>query len=308
MNVNRLEFADAPIELIDRLAGNCFFSSTSFAKLWSSLGGIPVYWMADENGKILVILPGIEFGKGIFRRFQSMPNGCYARLLYGEAEHDHLSKCSKQLVDSLNQERYAKVYINDFYNSLDNSCNYGVEPCATYLVDISSPDWEPPDSKLRQQIHKAQREGLRIEPFDSSRHMGDFMKLVRLHEKRRNVRSPYVQGFFEALAELSCKDDRIHWLWCAFDNKPVASSIFFREGHSIIHWQMYYDEAMSHHQATKLIPYQVAKEAQKKGIKKLNLGASPPDAEGAEFYKAKWGGEKYAYNCYVHKNLLGHLW
>ena len=308
MNVRRLELADAPIELIDRWAGSYFFSSTPFAKLWASVGGTPVYWIGDENGKTLAILPGVEFGKGIFRRFQSMPNGCYTRFLCSEAEQDYSIDCSNQLVDSLIRAGYARVYINDFHNLIVNPGDYRVEQCATYLVDISSPDWEPPDSKLRQQIHKSQREGLQIVPFDASRYMHDFMELVRLHERRRKAASKYTRAFFEALAELSGKDDRIKWVWCAHDKKPVASSIFFREGNSIIHWQMYYDEAMSHFQATKLIPYLVAKEAQKKGIKKLNLGASPPEAEGAEFYKSKWGGEKYSYNCYIHKTFLGRLW
>jgi hypothetical protein len=308
MNVKRCEFSDAPIDLIDRLAGNCFFSSTTFASLWGSLGGTPVYWIAEAGEKIVSILPGVEFGRKMLRSFQSMPNGCYARFLYAQAKHDDSIAYPKQIVDFLTRAGYAKVYINDFYNSLDNSCNYGVEQCATYLVDISSPDWEPPDSKLRQQIHKAQRERLQIEPFNASRHMVDFMKLVRLHERRRKTTSRYTQEFFEMLAEFSYKDDRIQWLWCEHDTTPVASSIFFREGNAIIHWQMYYDEAMSHHQATKLIPHQAAKNAQTQGIIKLNLGASPSDAEGAEFYKSKWGGEKYAYNCYVHKSFLGKLW
>jgi lipid II:glycine glycyltransferase (peptidoglycan interpeptide bridge formation enzyme) len=129
-----------------------------------------------------------------------------------------------------------------------------------------------------------------------------------LHEIRRNTNSRCTQVFFKALAQLALTDDRIKWVWCQHENKPVASSIFFREGISILHWQMYYDESMSHLQATKLIPYLAAKQAARQGIEFLNLGASPPGAGGAEFYKSKWGGEIFNYNTYVYKSFLGRFW
>ncbi len=308
MNVKRCEFSDAPIEFIDQLAGNYFFSSPSFAKLWNSMHGRPVCWLAEERGSVLAVLPGVEFGRGSLRRFQAMPNGCYGRILFAVGEASRQSEIAASMVGRIIAERYVKAFITDFHKTILNSGGFEIEEYTVFMVDISSMDWEPPDSKLRQQIHKAQREGLQMEQFEASRHMNDFMNLVGLHEKRRNTKSRYNRNFFEALAELSVRDERVQWVWCEHEGRPAASSIFFREGDSIIHWQMYYDEGLSYLQATKLIPYQIAKEARKLGITNLNLGASPPEAEGAEFYKSKWGGEPYVYNCYFHKNLLGKLW
>jgi len=308
MKVKRCVWHDAPIELIDRLAGNYFFSSTAFAKLWESMGGQPVYWLVEENGQIIAILPGVEFGAGIFRRFQSMVDGCYSRILGDELPNQVCLIVAEQLADHLSSAGYVKVFINDFYNFFSSRPNFVAEPSLTHLVDISALDWAPPDSKLRQQIHQAERQGLKIEPFDAARHMPGFMKLVRLHEKRRNINSRYHQKFFEALAETFLNDDRIIWVWCEHEGKPAESSIFFREGAALIHWQMYYDEALSHLQATKFIPYKIAKDAALKGMKSLNLGVSPAGAEGAEFYKSKWGGSAYTYNTYVYNNFLGRLW
>ncbi len=308
MKLARLHLADAPIELIDKLAGNYFFSSTSFAKLWETMGGTPMYLLLIVEKEEIAVLPGVEFGKGGFRSFQSMPNGCYGRVLHDKMNYEDVISLSGEIARFLKSGGYAKVFINDIYKSFVNPRGFGIEEYSTHLVNISAPDWQPPDSKLRQQIHKAEREGLSIVPFDNSRHMPGFMNLVKQHEIRRNTKSRYTQAFFEALAELSLKDNRIQWVWCEHENKPVASSIFFREGISVLHWQMYYDETRSHLQATKLIPYLVAKEAARQGIEFLNLGASPPEAEGAEFYKSKWGGETFDYNTYVHKSFLGRLW
>lgn len=307
MNVRRIEFSDAPLEAIDRLAGDHFFSSTSFARLWQKMAGNPVYWVLEESSKTLAILPGVEFGKKPLRRLQAAPNGCYGKILYDDKSLLE-NKISEALINRIGHAGYCKIFLNDFYNTMIQTDNFDKESVMTHLVNISSADWQPPDSKLRQQIHKAEKEGVQMEPFKASRHMKGFMNLVKLHERRRNTKCQYTQAFFEALADVSVKDDRVHWVWCEHEAQAVASSIFLRQGNAILHWQMYYDEAMAHLQATKLIPYMVAKQAAQRGNKLLNLGASPPGAEGAEFYKSKWGGKFYNYNCYVYKSFLGRLW
>ena len=308
MNVKRSEFSDAPIELIDQLAGNYFFSSTVFAKLWESMGGKPVYWMAVESGRILAVLSGVEFGRGSLRRFQSMPNGCYGRILFNVGEEIRQSEIATAMVSRIIAEKYVKAFITDFHKTILNSSGFEIEEYTVFMVDISSVDWEPPDQKLRQQIHKAEREKLVLEKFSAPRHLDQFMRLVHLHEKRRQTKIVYTRQFFESLAVLAADDSRINWVWCEQKGQAVASHIFFIEGSSLMHWQMYYDEALSHLQATKLIPYLISKEAAKKGIKYLNLGLSPSGAEGAEFYKRKWGGTPCNYNCCFYKSFLGKLW
>ena len=53
------------------------------------------------------------------------------------------------------------------------------------------------------------------------------------------------------------------------------------------------------------MPYYAAQKASAWGIKYLNLGASPDKAEGVEFYKSKWGGVPYYYNCLILKRGVG---
>ena len=293
MKIKRRTLADAPIELIDRLAGNYFFSSTSFARIWQTFGGNPVYWLAEESGEVVAVLPGVEFGKGRLRRFQAMPNGCYGRIMYNTAESAIHSEISESIVNRILNEKYVKAFLMDFHKTIKCSGKFNIERYKIYLVDISSPDWEPPDAKLRQQIRKGERTKLRLETFDSSLHMKSFMHLVNLHEQRRQTKVTYSQEFFEALADVAARDGRVKWVWCEHEGRPVASHIFFNEGDSLMHWQMYYDEALAYLQATKLIPYAISKQSVRNGIKYLNLGLSPAGAAGAEFYKAKWGGRPY---------------
>ena len=53
--------------------------------------------------------------------------------------------------------------------------------------------------------------------------------------------------------------------------------------------------------------FEAAKQLSKRGIRFLNLGATPEDAEGVRVYKEKWGGVEYTYHCYIKHSLLGRL-
>ncbi|MCX6834506.1 MAG: hypothetical protein NTW07_05125 [candidate division Zixibacteria bacterium] len=55
------------------------------------------------------------------------------------------------------------------------------------------------------------------------------------------------------------------------------------------------------------IMFAVVREMKSRGIRILNLGATPEDAATLSDYKEKWGGETYRYPCLVRKSWLGRL-
>lgn len=307
MDISIVSLDDVSDYFIDNLAKEYFFSSTNFARLWRAAGGSPVCLLLKSERQTVGCMNAVEFGAGPLKTFQAMPNGCYSRLLIADNKEFDVTAAVKLIGDALIARGYGMLIITDFYGHYQNLNGFEATEYETHLVDISDRDWQPPDSKLRQQIRKAKSEGIEVVEFEREKHLEGFMNLVKLHEKRRLVKSKYSKSFFESLAEIAAADKRVIWKYCEQDGQPAASSIFFREGNSIIHWQMYYDEEFSHLQPTKYIPYAVATEVSGDGVKYLNLGASPAGAEGAEFYKSKWGGKFASYKCYIHKNFLGKI-
>ena len=308
MDISIVSIDDAPQDFIDNLATDFFFSSTSFARLWRALGGNPICLLLRVEGQTVGCMNAVEFGIGPLKTFQAMPNSCYSRLLVADNYELDITAASKNIAEAIISKGYRRSIITDFYGRYSGLNGFEFAEQETLLVDISDKDWQPPDSKLRQQIRKAESEGVRLLEFDEEIHIEGFMQLVKRHEKRRGVKSKYNLNFFTALAKIAKNDKRVIWKYCEREGAPVASSIFFREGDSLIHWQMYYDERFSNLQATKYIPYAVARDAAGSGVKYLNLGATPAGAEGAEFYKSKWGGRAVSYKCYTHNNLLGKIW
>ncbi len=288
------------------LVGGSFFGSFGFANLWRTMGGKPVYWLVEHSGQILAVLPGVEFGVRPFKRFYAMPAGCYARLFNNPDTAGDRERIARTVLDAMvAARRYVKLFIYDFYESFPADPRFGIQARTTTLVDITDPDWQPPDKNLRQEIRKAVREGIHVEKFDSNRHFSQFLHLVRVSEKRIGHKCPYSAEFFWALAVLAEVDERVQWLWCEHNGQAVSSHIFLVEHDKLLFWQTYFEKALTFLKPNQYVPFAIAKRLARVGVKWLNFGASPDNAPGVTFYKKRWGGKLYNYNRYVMKRGLG---
>jgi len=306
MKTYRLALSDLPSGPA-WLEGPAFFSSSGFMRLWSILGGEPVYIAVESDRRMIGCLPGVEFGIKGLRRFQAMPNGCYGRTLTDPEYDSRRAEIAAHVLEFLAGAGYVKVYITDYYHHFGRDDRYDLEEDSTLLVDVSIPDWEPPDKKLCQQVRKGIREGRTITRFNPGSHMNGFLRLVSLSTSRLGREQFFPPAFYDSLARLAAQDERVLWKWMEQAGRPVASSIFLVEGDQLLHWQTYFDESASHLQPNKIIPYLAAKDWAAAGGQYLNLGATPANVPGVLEYKRKWGGEEYKYHTLVRKTGLGRL-
>ncbi len=307
MKTLRYVAPDIPEEAVARLTGNSLFASSGFAEVWETRGGQRAVWVIEDNGTPIAVLPGVEFGRGPTRRFLAMPDGLYAHPgVAPEFESERVALVAG-LCTAIADDGYAKVFLYDFHDEIPVDPRYDVQALETTVVDVSAPDWEPPDRKLVSEIRKARREGVELIRFDWNVHQEKFLKLVESTACLHDSKPRYEESFFEALAELASRDERIRWRWCEYEDRPVASHIYFVEGTMLLGWQMFYDKEFSFLKANHRMIYETCKEAMAEGITTLNLGASPPDAAGTDFFKQRWGGERYRYNGYIFKKGLGRL-
>jgi hypothetical protein len=289
--------------LVDQSA---LFSSVGFARIWEAVGGRPVYWVVDGEDGTEAVLCGVEFGRGLLRRFQSMPDGCYGSFFRtGKQAAD--SVVSAALLEIIVHQGYARTYVYDYYGSFSATPGFDVVTCSTSLVDISSPNWQPPDKTLQSEIRKAEREGVGIIPFDADLHLDAFMRLM-IHTDRRHGRRPrYPLEFYRRLARLAHTDGRVLWRVVEHEGELAASHIYFIDRDLVLNWQVCFDKRFSFLKPNQYLLASTARLAASRGIRVLNLGASPEDAETLAAYKKKWGGEEYTYCCLQRRSWLGTL-
>ncbi|MEW5993392.1 MAG: GNAT family N-acetyltransferase [Candidatus Zixiibacteriota bacterium] len=307
MKVAFRPFSESTWERVRSLIGDSFFGSLAFAQLWQVRGGRPVCWTVEDGPDLLGVLPGVEFGFGPVKRLYAMPEGCYTRLFLHPDIRDQQETAGRLVLDAIAKRPYAKLHLFDYYHTLPDDSRYEIQPRETTLVDISSPGWEPPDRKLRSEIRKAEREGTRVLEFDWDSYQKEFLDLMRRTERRHGQRPRYSSAFFESLAKTARRDRRIRWVWCQHRGQPVSTHIFFIEGEMLQDWLMYYDKAFSFLKPNQYIWFTLCREMAAQGVRYLNLGATPPGAEGPRFFKRRWGGKPYHYNCLMLKRGLGKL-
>jgi len=305
LRVSRCVTPDMASGVVAGLVGNRFFACNGFAAVWRAKGGLPVGWAIEDRNGTAAVLPGVEFGVGFLCRFMSMPDGCYGGISFTPEARRNREQIAQLLLDAIVRRRYLKTYIFDFYGTVPADPRFSSVMCATTLVDISDKGWRPPDKKLLSQIRKAERQNITVETFDWKRHGVGFMNLVRTTSRRHGGAPRYSGEFFRALAELAERDERIHWLWCEYGGRPVCSHIYFIENLVLQGWQIYYDKAFSFLKANQYIRFMMCREMAKLGITRLNLGETPEGAAGLAYYKHRWGGEPFYYNCHVLKKGLG---
>ncbi|HDL00714.1 MAG TPA: GNAT family N-acetyltransferase, partial [candidate division Zixibacteria bacterium] len=289
MQATRLTFFDiSPAQQIeiDSLISGSFFASYNFMFLWRYMSGKAVYWIVEENNEIVAVLPAVEFGVGKLKRMQALSDGCYSSIF--TKENAQAGRYKNELHKAVLSYGYQKLFIYDYYNSISKAEGYDILQCQTTLVDVSSPDWQPPDKKLQSEIRKAERENVLVEKFNKEKHFEQFIALMKQTEKRHNRSPKYSDTFFAALAELSESDNRIIWNWCEHKGKAVSSHINFIEKNQIINWQVYFDKQFSSLKANQKMLFDLAKTARDKNIQYLNLGASPIDTPTLLEYKNKW--------------------
>jgi hypothetical protein len=290
-----------------RLAGGSFFASPGFLSLWRAKGGRPGAWVLEEGGRIVAMLAGVEYGAGPFARFASLPDGCYGGLLLDPDAGAEREALGRALFAALERRRYVKACVFDRHGTIACAPGFATCACETRLVDISGPDWAPPDPKLRAQIRRARREGVVVEPFDWDRHHARFLALVVLTARRQGQRPRYPAAFYRSLAGLAARDSRIVWRWCEHEGRPVASQIYFVERGTLQAWQSYYDKAFSFLKPNQYMRYVLCREMAGLGIGRLNLGSTPERAGGLAYYKSRWGGRSVRYASYVRREPLGRL-
>ena len=298
---------DLPPQLAARLHQESLIGSVPFASLWNFMRGQAVYWVLYESERPLAILPSVKFGFGVLARLQAMPDGLYSRPVFLEPAVDR-SIAGKHLLEAVVSVGFAKVFVNDFDRQFLEVPGLALLPCNTSVVDITTGAWEPPDKKLQSEIRKAQREEVPVEEFNLDRHFDSFVDLMRRTEHRHGRRPKYSPAFYEGLARLAQCERRIRWLVCEQDGQLAASHIYLVEGDMLLNWQVFFDKQFSPLKPNQWITYSIACEMASHGVTRLNLGASPDDAESLAYYKDKWGGEAYRYPCWSRVSWLGRWW
>jgi len=290
----------------DRWAGltdKALLVSPEFISIWRSLKGRGIYFVDEQAGVFISGLAGIEFGKRPFKRFESMPRSLSGGILFSEeANEDKRIESENAIYTRISKSGFVRCVING-----DNPVlrNYGFveKNFATHFIELSNYN---PGKKVEEHLRAAARRGgevLKGVPDD----VEALYELAHMSANKHGKDNPYSREFFGELLTLAQTDERIIILKVLFENRPAAFRISFMEREYIFNWQLYVDDRYKNIKPGFLLMQVVIETAKANGIKYINMGSSPTDAESLIKYKESWGGKEEKVPYYIRYNALGKI-
>ncbi|RKX20295.1 MAG: hypothetical protein DRP51_05945 [Candidatus Zixiibacteriota bacterium] len=298
---------DISLKEWDTLTGNSFFASIGFASLWRALDGEPLYYLDEESGKIKAGIGGIVFGKYLFKRYDSMPDGLFGGPFFTP---DYDAEKRKKFLASF--EKYIKrnnfIRANINRPSVDLGSNmFKIQTAFEHVLELSEQGYRPRRRAVGTDIRGAERRGTRVELLESETDLERLSELARASARRQGRKTAYPCQFFYRLLKLSAGNKNILWLKAMVDNKMIASQITFFEKEAALNWAFYYDKEQSYYKPGYLLADYALRYSIEKGLKYFSMGSTPGRIESVIRYKEAWGCREQSYNNYMYRNILGKL-
>ncbi|MCX6825675.1 MAG: GNAT family N-acetyltransferase, partial [candidate division Zixibacteria bacterium] len=212
------------------------------------------------------------------------------------------------LISCKNFFKEEKFIRADIYNPpfLFQSEAFVPRMASTHILRLQGDSYEIPNRRMKKYIRHAQKTDIKIAPLDDEKYLDGFYRLVLLTARRHKTKPRYSKKFFQRLYRISREDSRVIWPMVVYENSIVASHIYFVERSQILDWQSCCDQDNRLRPNYLLYDY-IIKLAISRGIKELNLGGTPPEADSLMEFKERWGGMKIAYPYYTYLSNIGKL-
>lgn len=246
--------------------------------------------------------------KKFFLCLKALPFGIYGRpLVCGSWSQ---SKGQEILNSILSWRNIEMVYAEDpLSEPLDFKLPKGivkeVHAVSTHVLELESEwniMWEKRfSSRIRNQIRRAEKEGLVVRQSATNLDILEFYGLYELTAKRWGLaKAPHSQHFFTSLLD-SCPG-MLKLLLVEDNGKCVAGGIFVEDNESVLYWFSAMDEVSVKKFPVYLLLGHVIRDAIDKKKKFFNMGASG-ELVGVKHFKEMWGARPKEYNLIIFRRI-----
>lgn len=242
----------------------------------------------------------------LFHRLEAMPLGLYGRpIIHGEWNAEK----GREILRSILAGRCLEMqYVEDPIRNhlsflLPRELVQEVRPAETHILDLAESwdvMWEKKFSaRIRNQVRRAEKEGLTVRPGLSREDVEKFYLLYELSTKIWGYsQPPYSKQYFLSLMDNA--PDALQLLLVDDQERSVAGGIFIEDTEFVLYWFGAMDRIAERKFPTYLLLSHVIREAINKGKRYLNMGASG-NLKGVRQFKELWGAKPVPYNILVFK-------
>jgi hypothetical protein len=275
------------------------------------VGAAAVFFCGYDGERIVAGFPAIITKRFGVSSFDSMPNNTYGSALFDEGlPEETQARFIDHVATFLDGRRFSRITITDFDGRLKHGDRIKLrcDRSFTHIIGIDSIDEFEPHRRIKRDLRTGAKADTEIVLINDRGDIDGFYRLYRQTERRHGRRRPlYRRGFFHALADVMAGSDMLYWPGLMVEGRMVASQINFIYGDTLINWRVVSDYEWRRYKPNQILLYDAIEKAAARGVTKINLGASPPDADGLIAYKERWGGTKVEFDIYSYRSRMRRL-
>jgi hypothetical protein len=312
MDFRVLDREELDIPAWDNLVRNgSFFQTQSWAEI--CVDGVAtearsLFLCGYDRNRLAAGMPAIITSKYGMKSLYSMPDGTYGAPVFSTKNDPEFNRTFlDNLAKYLQAEKFSKVMIVDFEGRLSEWSEHSLNRSGyfTHLVSLEKPEQFRPHKKIEYDLRAGQNIKSEIIRIQSKSQVDEFYRLYRLTESRHGRKKPrYSKRFFESIFHHLSDSEMLYWTGMMAKGAMVGSQIHFIYGDMLFNWQTVSDYAARQYKPSQLLMNNAINHALKEGLKKVNLGASPPEAEGLIRYKERWHGRRVDYDILTARSGL----
>lgn len=268
-----------------------------------------LFFCAYDNDRLVAGMPAVVNKMYGLKTIDSMPNGTYGGPLFSyELDNAGRMEFNSFLDQYFDGKNFSRVAVIDFADSLSEwkAAGFDRNTHFTHIVELDSDGaYKPPGKKTTAEIRAGEKLGGVIGRINDRGDVARFYDIYLATVKRHGIKKPlYDLKFFEAILNIPGRTDTLYWTALTVDGEMIGSQINFLYGDTLFYWQ-----AVSLYEKRIFRPnyrllFDAFSRAVERGLKRVNLGASPPDAEGLIFFKERWGARQVEYQSITYRSTL----
>ena len=293
-------------------ANGTFFQTCEWTDICSDGIGFhasSIFLTGYEGGELVAGMPAVISRRFGFRMFYSMPYGTYGELiLKNGTDEQQRDTFNANLIKYLKENRFSRISITDFEGRLSEVGEPFLtwSPSFTHIINLESEsNYIPPDERILEQVRNGLKSGTARVSIRTTEDLDSFYNLYLMTEKRHGQRKPlYSKRFFETILKLLRDSNKLYWNALMKDQRMVGSCINFIHGDTLFNWQNVSDYSKRYLRPNHVLIADAIEYAIRRGINKINLGASPPYAHSLIDFKKRWGGKEVSYDSYLSSSWL----
>jgi len=270
-----------------------------------------VFLCGYRDRRLAAAMPTVVFSRFGQKSLHSMPDGTYGGPVFAEDCSDReRAEFLNRIIEYLENNKFSAIYIVDFGRTLSSWENSKLEKTEhfTHIIELPENGKYKPQNNIKFHIRAGRKRNSEIVRIDTPEKVEDFYRLLLLTEKKHENSGPRRElNFFLGLLEIMGDSDKLYWTGLRAEEKLVGGQIHFIHGNTLFNWQNVFDYRYRQYKPGQILTDDAIGKAVKLGIRFVNLGASPPDAEGLIKYKESWRGKRVDYDIYSSRSKLRKL-